>query len=486
MEIIVCNKLKKQAEEFHDKKGFMVCGKIVECYTDCILIPETYEIYLFEPIEVEYPIKKGIWKSREAVLTSIEDCKYQFGFDTNTQEFIGSSQFFNNIAKIEESIKPIRISGDIFSLITAADYNSINEKMMSEEIINGFTPIEYAMKLYLTCCSFELQHSYKSIIIKLTKIIYKRDPRIMFDHVLLSTIKNAYSYDHKQVAKLQINGINDKIVSWLLINGDINSTLNFLKHNNKIDLISIAKYLHSIQKLDGLRKLLSKIQLSKKDFYDVVFETEMIDLLNEQIMEENYIKEIVKDLILGNKYLSLLYLIKSTKNFFDLSFEKSLFFYKVDYKIYKLLLKYGKLPKEIFHHVAESENCINVFDLLIQNGANINDTDKQGNTFLHSLVKNNNKNTELILNNLEEIINNQNSMGETAIILAAKLGNEHLVELLKNYGADLNKKDELENTVYHYICANNILLGSNINESKNKAGLTPINYTIYKKYYKIE
>src|SRR5690606_36980661 len=116
----------------------------------------------------------------------------------------------------------------------------------------------------------------------------------------------------------------------------------------------------------------------------------------------------------------------------------------------------------------------NVFDLLIQNGANINDTDEQGNTFLHSLVKNNNKNIELLLNNLEEIINNQNLMGETAIILAAKLGNEHLVELLKNYGADLNKKDELENTVYHYICANNILLGSNINESKNKAGLTPI------------
>ena len=73
-------------------------------------------------------------------------------------------------------------------------------------------------------------------------------------------------------------------------------------------------------------------------------------------------------------------------------------------------------------------------------------------------------------------INKKNNLNQTLILLSCMASNENLFYLLYKNGADINIKDDNENSIYHYICKNKICLGFSVKNLTNKYGFTVEDY----------
>ena len=83
-----------------------------------------------------------------------------------------------------------------------------------------------------------------------------------------------------------------------------------------------------------------------------------------------------------------------------------------------------------------------------------------------------------------ELINLQNKSYETPLIISAKNKQEDYIYFLKGIKADMNISDLYGNTVYHYICLNELCIGMAIDNKENIFGYKPSDYCkISQNYY---
>ncbi len=70
----------------------------------------------------------------------------------------------------------------------------------------------------------------------------------------------------------------------------------------------------------------------------------------------------------------------------------------------------------------------------------------------------------------------QNKTNETPIIISAKNLQENNIYYLKSINARCDLVDNYGNTVYHYICLNELCIGIEIINNKNYFNYTPSDY----------
>ena len=75
-----------------------------------------------------------------------------------------------------------------------------------------------------------------------------------------------------------------------------------------------------------------------------------------------------------------------------------------------------------------------------------------------------------------ELINVQNKSYESPLIICAKNNQEDYIYFLKGNKADMSISDIYGNTVYHYICLNELCIGMAIENKENIFGYTPSDY----------
>ncbi len=135
---------------------------------------------------------------------------------------------------------------------------------------------------------------------------------------------------------------------------------------------------------------------------------------------------------------------------------------------------------------ASKEGYIATMHLLAAAGANLSDTDNEGNTVLHHLVNTGKKLlVEEFLNTFTDasgLVNIQNRFGIVALHLAADHGMSKTIDMLQDKGADMTLLDNKRATFIHhwvennndsnYISENRIKFQAYLNH-ENCAGLTP-------------
>lgn len=167
-----------------------------------------------------------------------------------------------------------------------------------------------------------------------------------------------------------------------------------------------------------------------------------------------------------------------------------------DVEIFKILINNGAdvnikdaKGKTPLHSVA-SKNNIEMAKFLLENKANANIQDKSGQTPLHYAVSNNNlEMTKLLLKNKVRV-DIKDKSGKSPLHQAAFVKDIDMIKLLIEKKADVNSKDNDLNTPLHYIYnsslgieklveLSNLLTknGANIN-IKNKIGKTALDYRV--------
>jgi ankyrin repeat protein len=100
------------------------------------------------------------------------------------------------------------------------------------------------------------------------------------------------------------------------------------------------------------------------------------------------------------------------------------------------------------HHAAEA-GFHKVVKILLDNGADVNTKDHDGNTALHTAARKEHFEIVKILLDRSANVNEKNvGVGETALHMAAKTGNFQIVELLFANGAEVNLNN-WGNTLLH-------------------------------------
>lgn len=143
--------------------------------------------------------------------------------------------------------------------------------------------------------------------------------------------------------------------------------------------------------------------------------------------------------------------------------------------------------EEMLVHDAISEKNMVFLKYLVENGANINERDLEGFTPLLNAVYYN------FVDGVEFLIKigapiDDNSDGQTPLILATRQGNDKIIKILVENGADVNKSDKHGNTPLHLSTkAGNlkgvkllIKYGANINAIH--IGWTALIYSVYNRH----
>jgi len=136
-------------------------------------------------------------------------------------------------------------------------------------------------------------------------------------------------------------------------------------------------------------------------------------------------------------------------------------------------------------YYATKENNIEIVQLLLENGADINAINNYGKTpLIYSIWSNNKDIVELLIQKGADV-NAKNNYGDTPLYYAIKENNKDIVELLIQKGADVNAINNYGDTpLYYAIKKNKIEIvqfflenGADVN-AKNNYGDTPLIYAI--------
>ena len=130
------------------------------------------------------------------------------------------------------------------------------------------------------------------------------------------------------------------------------------------------------------------------------------------------------------------------------------------------------------------EDQMQMFMLLIDNGADVNVKDEQGNTPLHYAAQEGQTELTKILIDKGANISAKGLKDLTPLHAAAKGGNKDVVVSLLDAGADVNAENYMERTPLHFAAKNGhidiveVLLarGAAVNAKDRSPGLTPLHY----------
>jgi hypothetical protein len=427
----------------------------------------------------------------------------------------------------------------IIDLINLKDYDSFKLKFIKNnfnytlnhilnhtlnDIFDEETPIEYAIKLFINESCLVIREQIKLIILELFKIgNFIRHPGFYAELLNLSNIDkefylNLSDEDFIKIKSKQYNisisnisDINDFILRYY-IESDLDEKfygyINFLKKRlsgNIIDYLiryrpeKIIKY--------GIKKKL----FSKHHIYKIILESEELQhflsftkLYEIDIhMMMNYMDIIIKNSLSRSFYyiykldpsiISLkddeenTILHRLSENNFNETFINLILTLEED-----LLKKKNSLGETPLLMHARLQNFLIVKLLLqyiIHNELYImlEDVDTNGNSIYHIIAKYDSEFNllKLFINSpsTKILINKQNSSKQTPIMLSTIHRSENIFYLLQTANADLSIKDAYSNSVYHYICMNDMCIGMAIEDKPNIFGFNPSDYCkISKTYY---
>ena len=400
------------------------------------------------------------------------------------------------------------------------DYETLDDE--------GFTPIERALIIYSTLVDPLLLKNMKNIIDILCTFSYRRppylfcamisarQPEVNFNSVYDSLISCTNKYglaltkyknkNNQDNSKYTIFDINTYVIRELLYGNNIDNIVDYIKFINYCNFdYNVLLYAKNL-----LRSVLPKIyhERSAQNIYEIILMSEFTDIFNDigwnTKLSNNFVRNIVPRLLENLCFSSLLYLVKMHYNIFDFKYSKPLVLFVADsklnitendcVKVLKFFYKYShdfsmdlsdKNGDTFIHRLAINKpellsSVLNYFGKKITSSSK----NKSGDTFIHILTKK--KNIEIIrslIDFVKPILNVQNNNGETPLIIAARMKDEVLFSLFNTYGANKLCRDKYGNTVYHYICMNEMFIGSVIIETENEYGLKPSNYTVLNNYW---
>ena len=384
------------------------------------------------------------------------------------------------------------------------------------------TPIEYVIHLYINEQNDIIKNQLKLIIMDLLEHQYQRPPifyayihnleeidvelyDILAENKLFKQIKKELDFVIKTT-----NDINNLILKYYIIKDLHDDFYSYLKYKDDKNIKLDHDIFNMIVQYDPKNIIITGIKnnfFSDRSKYKIILWTQNLDYFN-IIGDEfnidiatNYINEIIENCFIKSFY----------------------FLYKVDNSIINML---DDNNNNFLHNITEKNKYNDMITLLIK----LDDTllfkkNKQGETplIIHAKQKNFNILSHLVnyiiesnndslfevcdlnKNNIlhyicqyeeccnlvkkivvikPELIDLQNKQFETPIIISAKYNQENTVYFLKSNKANMNICDIYGNTVYHYICLNELCIGMAIENKENMFGYKPSDYCkISNNYY---
>ncbi len=381
----------------------------------------------------------------------------------------------------------MKSNDDIFESIDKLDLEKFNAVHKIQ--YNLIKKIHHKQYLPINYCFYKLKHTKnkiaKDIILQMSEILsnytYELEPCI-FDLENVDNYKNQSFFDISSYLDYWIENNNYLLCRYLTI-FQINYTNKdfifcLLKHENKINKIlelikekkiydsdTYLKLLLVLNKVNFFIEQNSKITIDNTFLSSIIYFDAKISFY---YLLENYFNSLIFDkIILKDDFLKIyLYFVKlkDTK----------------DIILNEYLLNLVKLDKLDYNIVSILE-LIDNYDLkLITEIIYLLINDHKNNTIIKDIFKINTKLKSIIQtqNILFKVLDNNNE--ELFYYLIGLFDNIEYDELFNNL------LDEELNTLYHYICKNNICLGFKINnKNRNKKGFKPLDLCkISKKFYK--
>ncbi|AYV84606.1 MAG: ankyrin repeat protein [Hyperionvirus sp.] len=514
--------------------GFVIGGRILRCVTDCVAVDDRFNIFFyelgtqqkfvemilgggvtFELIEKDdekYHVRLGeyhinvyygkIFGSVMEILLGVGKYIGRFCFDCKVGKFIGSAMFYLELDRLVSASWPVSMVGcvkkrdliGVHKFVEAVDFDGLMNYggIGGEyEVIDseGYTALERALMLYAGLKNAVLRNNLENIIRILSGYVYFRPPDVFWRWYFsrgeeslklcdtIFSIKNKFGLVGGSIGDCDGGGddvlgrVNTYVIGKLLEGGQWDNIIEYL------GFIGGKNFDHNVfvnvNDKDGLRGFIPKLfkELKTEVVSEIVLMTEMIDLFEKfQVHSTAFLKRVVVELVKNFKFVSLVYLSKMGYDIFRGEYERPLLFYVLDGHVDKILRMMQFLRK-------------------YGGGENIEGVDGFGDTWLHVVVNRGDvRVVRAILEGFSDksFLNKTNKKGMSILHLAAVGGNEELYLLLRLYGCDDMLRDELGNTVYHYIVMNKMFIGSVVWESENSYGFRPSYYTFLKGYWKFK
>jgi hypothetical protein len=424
----------------------------------------------------------------------------------------------------------------IFDLINRKNFTEFTKKKFTKyDFFNKdkLTPLEYTIRLFIEEQNDIIKSQLRLIILELNELNFQR-PSIFYSYlinleendnelyeILLNSPKARLFQDIKLELEFDfknINDINNLILKYFIIKDKSDDFYNYLKYKNGDDKnIRIDQDIfNNIIKYDPKNIIINGIKnnfFSDRTKYKIILWTQNLDYFNLIGDDFNidiaigYINEIIENCFIKSFYFlykvdnsilnilddnnnNLLHNINQKNKYYDmitilLKLDDSLLFKKN---------KFGEIP--LIKHIKNKN--FDIITILINFIIDTNnDTifeiiDNEKNNILHHLCSitdniNHDKIYDIIKKIIlikNDIINYQNKNYETPIIIAAKNNHEDIIYFFKSMNCNMNLLDIFGNSVYHYICLNELCIGMAIENKENIFGYKPSEYcNISQNYY---
>jgi len=504
-----------------------------------ILIDNTYsetnDMYFKKTEKFCIYIMKQLYQNPSEVILSNYNLK-RIGFYNN--KIYVSTMFIVDYLKFNESINsnltdPVfKTKLDLFDVFIHCNNNkpinifeTIDRKNFEEYkkvnitkydiILNGLNPCEYVLNLYKSEQNDIIKAQLRLIILDLNSKNYLRSPAFYanfinleeIDPELFDILKESKQYENI-ISELDnkfksIVDINNLILAYYVKKDMSDDFYNFLKYKDDGQLIKIDTNLFNlIVEKDPKNIIISGIKnnyFSERTKYKIILWTQNLDYFNligddfNMDIAINYINDIVENCFIKSFYF--LYKVdNSIINIVDSDNNNLLHNIKEKNKFEDMITLLLKLDDSILFRKNKSnqnpllkhskDNNIKIVSILINqiiesdNETIFESTDNLKNNILHYLcMKEDTINLiKKVILIKPDVINYQNKLYETPLITCAKYSQENNLYYLKSIKADTKIVDINGNSVYHYICLNELCIGMDIDNKENIFGYKPSDY----------
>jgi hypothetical protein len=424
----------------------------------------------------------------------------------------------------------IEKNNTIFDIINKKNYDEYKKfKINKYDVIDfdknsksyNLNPCEYAIYLYTLESNEIIKSQLKLIILDLSSKIYLRNPlfyanminleeqnsdlfELLKDSKIYSNIMSEYNQKIKN-----ITCINNLILSYYIKKDMSDEFYNYLKYKDDKNIKIDIEIFNLIIEKDPKNIIINGIKnnfFSERTKYKIILWTQNLDYFNlfsddfNIDIATNYINEIVENGLIKSFYFlykidptilnivdsdnnNLLHNIKENGNFSEmieliLKLDDTLLFKKNNFSEIPLLKHCKnnniKIVSYLIDNIIKNDNE-SLFEICDDNKNNI----------LHYLCKIDSLQLIKKITSIKpDIINNQNMNYETPLIISAKSLQEDTIYFLKSINADMTINDIYGNTVYHYICQNELCIGLDIINKENMFKYKPSDYSkISNNYY---
>jgi len=419
----------------------------------------------------------------------------------------------------------------IFDLINLKDYESFKSKLKLNftERYNDLSSIEYALRLFFDENCLIIKEQLKLIISDLfTMHKFIRPPAFFANLIGIKDIDidlyeslcdETYLTISANASYTNLSEINDIILQHYIKLDDDDKFYSYIDFLKKRLSGNIIDYLIRFKPEKIIKRGIKKQLFSQHHIYRIILESEELQhfLTMKTMKTMKTIKSSELELQTMMNYIDTIISHSLSKSFFYIykidpsitsyeDSEQNTILHKLSEEKFNdtflnliltldenLLRKKNSLGETPLLSHAKKQN-MNITSLLLQYimhnnlDSMLSDKDDNGDTIFHLLAKSdtNVHLFKLFINSpsTKLIINKQNSSKQTPIMLSTINFAENIFYLLQTANADTSVRDAYSNSIYHYICLNEMCIGMAIEDKPNIFGYKPSDYCkISKTYY---